>query len=686
MAFHDVRVRDTVLEVANEGGSLRGDHDPNTPPGANDESGIADTDSVRIPQGSLFMELYCNRQPAVYSDPANLAVRGADRASIQTAPRELYNLVDLNADGEFDVARLDLTRVAPVAQGQTVGAPVWRIAISDPHYTNSPLEEANPNRLRASHPNSYSFDPANPFDVEPQTPVTPANTLTLDRIVLFRNYANVTQLNAVASAMSDPVDPITSDDIFFVPTGINPTEARIDAGGYMVLAPRTVTRLGSQRYVEDTGGGNTAPAQWPDTDPTSVALPVDPSPQRFAIDAAEGMRRFDITNANANPNINTFDPPQVFKVKTFRPAGWAATAFDDQLVGLSVSEPKPRGGSYYFEPTQRLDSNNGNFALTDAYVDYANTTGPGSTTARDRPEDLRVAGSPIDLLTTVRRGANAEEPFLGTQEEYCSAFLQRLADPLRPHDSVLNPYITVDWMTIDLTVFSGEESPEALSGAAIAADGYAIRSRQRDGEDASNPALPSNSLFSYSTKDGTVTPGAVPADAANYFQFTAAAGANFEATLGMLNFNAGYFGPTLGASATMNVRQGRGQPQVPFATHDWLNRPFASHYELMMVPATSPSRLFEEFTVGTATSTFYPPAGTLVDDSNAEEFHGQHRHLLNFFQSSQVEDNTAQFTRLLDYVTTLPRFRGEVDLTQCFDEPAHGTVLLHPRQRASGTD
>ncbi|NND97649.1 MAG: hypothetical protein HKN47_10015 [Pirellulaceae bacterium] len=43
-------------------------------------------------------------------------------------------------------------------------------------------------------------------------------------------------------------------------------------------------------------------------------------------------------------------------------------------------------------------------------------------------------------------------------------------------------------------------------------------------------------------------------------------------------------------------------------------------------------------------------------------FHGQHRHLLNFFQGSTSETDTAQFPRLFDYVTTLPRFRGEVEL------------------------
>ena len=131
----------------------------------------------------------------------------------------------------------------------------------------------------------------------------------------------------------------------------------------------------------------------------------------------------------------------------------------------------------------------------------------------------------------------------------------------------------------------------------------------------------------------------------------------------------------------MNSRD-RGQPETPFSLHPWLNRPFASHMELMMVPATSPGRLFEEYTPinptesvspGTAPR-YHPRAGEVVQpmgfpptpnptgDGEFELFRGNHRHLLNFFQGSELEEEVAQFPRVLDYVTTLPRFRGEIEL------------------------
>jgi hypothetical protein len=42
-----------------------------------------------------------------------------------------------------------------------------------------------------------------------------------------------------------------------------------------------------------------------------------------------------------------------------------------------------------------------------------------------------------------------------TTLRYKSVFLQRLADPTRPWDRYTNPYLTVDWMPFDLTVFNG---------------------------------------------------------------------------------------------------------------------------------------------------------------------------------------------------------------------------------------
>ncbi len=45
---------------------------------------------------------------------------------------------------------------------------------------------------------------------------------------------------------------------------------------------------------------------------------------------------------------------------------------------------------------------------------------------------------------------------VGTIPAYKTAFVQRVADPNRPYHPLMNPYITVDWNMMDLTVFTGE--------------------------------------------------------------------------------------------------------------------------------------------------------------------------------------------------------------------------------------
>ena len=47
---------------------------------------------------------------------------------------------------------------------------------------------------------------------------------------------------------------------------------------------------------------------------------------------------------------------------------------------------------------------------------------------------------------------------VGNYQDVATIFLQRLADPTSAWDAVNNPYITVDYQSMDLTVFNGEES------------------------------------------------------------------------------------------------------------------------------------------------------------------------------------------------------------------------------------
>ena len=652
-ALHDVRVRDTDLEGG--GGGSRKD--------ANDPMADIHTDQVRLPQGSLFLELFCPR-----------AVPTGNAQHLQGVPLELYEF-----DNTINEYRLDLDRIAPPRPGMNVGAPVWRIAISEPHYPGSPNETLNPRLLRMSHPDTASFDPRRLIEVDDLSGLW-NQPLQYDRFIIFNHINNVAALNEVAAAMTPPPvtgqPPVLPAQIFFAHNDDNAhlnLQRGVLPGQYLTLSPRLLTNLGSQIFP------NGAP-------------PTDVNPARFQLLPAEGMIQFDPANNRMTPDTSAAGPiaPSVgMIIKTFPPAGWANDVFENGRVGLNVSEPLPRGVGYYPQPTQQYDGGT-NYLIRDAYVDLSD---PTLSSPLDEPQDLAVA-SPVGELSVVR--GHVPEPFLGLERDFCSAFLQRLADPLKPFDPVFNPYVTVDWMTIDLTVFSGEENGADVDLFPQTLNEYATQMRVRNGHDVTgNPA---GILFSYRTDEPDApAPAAVlpPGDPNRtaYFQLGTPNG-TIDSSFGYLNIGPTRFGVTLGSTVPMMNTRDRGLPQMPFSLHPWLNRPYASHLELMMVPATSPGRLFEEYTpnnlglpqryhpsAGVTIRPATPPGPNPIGDGDFAIFHGRQRHLLNFFMGSELEFDTAQFPRIFDYVTTLPRFRGEVDLVN----PARVTLQAGGSPAAVGS-
>ena len=354
-----------------------------------------------------------------------------------------------------------------------------------------------------------------------------------------------------------------------------------------------------------------------------------------------------------------------------RPAGWAVADAKhpnllQNVVGLNVSEPLPRGADYYPQPdlmyfgNEDLDNDgNTDYPLTDAYLDYSDQTFP--KTAKDAPLDVSRNRIP---------NANGE-PVLGTVEDYCSALLQRLADPTKPYNAITNPYRTVDWMPIDLTVFSGEDRESRISGAG----GYARRSRQRNGHIkrvGSNTPVAASALYSYETDFQTPNASIAAANIdGDYFRFDAGTGTeHLQSSFSFLNtaqpnVNPGFVGfaatvGSLGSPAADDVTgNDRNLPQTAYAVHPWLNRPFASAMEVLMVPASSQGRLFEEFSFNPTGDPNVFCDGT--DDDDPTLVNAPFRHLLNFFHSSGTPSKGLEFARVFDFVNTLPRFRGEVE-------------------------
>ncbi|TWU33751.1 hypothetical protein [Novipirellula artificiosorum] len=651
MAFHDVRLRDTNRDSSGKDKS-------DTPP---DE----DSDQVRMPQGSLLLELYCPR-PTVNTLSTTSAL--GDETTHAGVPQEFYSVNAMT--GAY---QLDLTRTAPPRIVGSPGAPVWRIAISERHDALLPpaaaaKTNANPETLRTTLPDTASFQ----IDAQDELDPT-ASDLTYDRFIWFNNFGDPVANPSASMTLVDNVitDNVIADmnanQVFFAPNlvgGFN-SDRTLEPGQYLCLAPRATTALGSKEY------------------PTVGTFPGIPSEQRLYVVDGQGLMQKRQDGLPLTPAMvagtGPISPALPLIIGAPRPipaiTGWgpAANVFADDIVGLNVSEPLPNGGSYYPEPLfsyngmEDLDGAGGmDYPLTDAYIDFEALL----DSARDTPLDVGIGRIPDNGAAT------GPEPLLGTLPEYCSAFLQRLADPTLPHDPVTNPYRTVDWIPIDLTIFSGEDRENNISGAA----NYTRRTRQRNGfvKRTSGVPVQGHSLYSYETDFANPS---VPLDAAapDYFSFSVAPNAaHLQSSFSFLNtdtalmipasdINAGFvgFAPTIGslpgAIANNVVGHDRGLPRVPFAIHPWLNRPFASHLELMMVPGCSQGRLFEEFSfdpTGATDPDVYPTSATSAD---ADLFNAPFRHLLNFFHDSETAGDAAHFARLFDFVHTLPRFRGEVE-------------------------
>lgn len=701
-AFHDVGVRDTDLDSSGRDKSA-----PMMP----DE----DTDQVRIPQGSLFLELLCPRATVDNTDE--------NQASNFGFPQELYSNVSAGPP------TLDLARLAPG------GSPVWRVAFSDPHYDALPgryaasgNEDNDPEAVRTDRVESASFDPASLDEVD-----SAFGSLGINRFLLFRTFADPGSLDTLAPTLG-----VAPEQVFF----LRSSTASLEPGQFVTIAPRSVTSLGSHA-------------------PSPGAVADRPSSHRFSVEA-DGVIHFRQDNTRHTPMLErattaSYTPALPLIAETFppstilgAPANFSANVFADNRVGLNVSEPLPSGGNYYPEPTFRyLGTTSPEFPLSDAYVEISS----GGMTAPNVPFDVdstfgdRLPVSEVPTAPT--DGVTSNETALGTIPRYCSAFLQRLANPLLPFDATTNPYRTVDWMSIDLNVFSGEEQLSAI----VQGGEYTQRTRQRNGFIDGNRV---NALYSYSTdfEDPSATLDEMASDYFSFSETDPVAGA-MQSSLNFLNTedssNTGFVGfhPSIGSGGAAGVANDhwtdRNFPQIPYAVHPWLNRDFATHYELMMVPACSQSRLFEEFSVSTSsaiTSVASDAAGTLVttltphgfEDGDwirvdgvegLTSFNGDHqiitsglnnftiafalpatpiatpgtgvvskipdvyagmanrgqlnswtapfRHLLNFFHNPANAADTVPLGRFLDLVHTTPRFSGELEAIS----PANVTADLN---------
>ncbi|MEZ6089739.1 MAG: hypothetical protein R3C05_17270 [Pirellulaceae bacterium] len=388
-------------------------------------------DQFRVPQGSLFLELFSCRSPT--NTVQNPSPSAAYTSFGETPPPELYSIA---ANG---TVTLDLAR----RSGDQVN-PVWRVGI----LRNRVKPDSPDGRLTTIDEQAYdtlSFRPEEDFNrFHPPTD----QTMTLDgngkfdRVIWFTNSAPKLGDDNDGDGTDDtselPNDTL-SDRIYYNRFA-NP--ANLELGAYAVVGPRPETFIGSR----SNGTG--------DPDPLHVN---HRGSQLFSLTA----NSFAVT-VGGNPlngSLNAVVRPVLGLMAGADPVagqGWSALAARNvdgaDGFGICVSEPLPENYNLYDAPVVALrstDDINANPATgypIDTWYDYDN---PPGDTLKDKPFDRR-SGAPIETIAN------------GTDLNYATAYLQRLADPLRPYNSDTNPYITVDYYQSDLTVFNGEANNSAV--------------------------------------------------------------------------------------------------------------------------------------------------------------------------------------------------------------------------------
>lgn len=199
----------------------------------------------------------------------------------------------------------------------------------------------------------------------------------------------------------------------------------------------------------------------------------------------------------------------------------------------------------------------------------------------------------------------------GTVPKKFTIFLQRLANPLLAwnpepgargynRNKPINPYISVDCLPVDLTVYNsqiaqttppGGQLEPGISSTPAGNQQFRFSTRERGYMDQGRPNIWSNRF----TKPGDPTqagqepvanaPTKLDRESLGYLNRV------FGAPLAGSNAYDTSVATTLGSG----VKLYQGDPSVPFPALPWLNRPFANQYELMLVTALHPFELLNGF-------------------------------------------------------------------------------------------
>ncbi|MDA7978417.1 MAG: hypothetical protein MPJ50_06565, partial [Pirellulales bacterium] len=703
-AFHDNRTRDTE----DEGGPGNGEFVQ--PLGAD-----VDFDQTRMPQGSLFIELYCTVSGIV---PAELRPQlGVPWRNTQRTPE---NVVDLSRLAPAPAVPDDPTTTTI---DERAPHPVWRLIIGDRNQLISDSIDTNP--------------------VGSQRP-----TFDADLNALIQRGSSVQPLPSPAASDISRVVWLTSRDAYEAVTATLPT------------GPLRPEDAQDHVYYSDLQWANRPPANqvdlgnqlnWDFTDADTLEAEMrmfHVAPQQYAVigprvrtkighswpDPATPDKTFETVIQLLDPRNPLTTPalqdalgfgrakaPDIIfndaDSTTYVSPPWAANRVVRRPVGIVINGPRiddgdgrarGRGLSISEPPPPALDVGNPSTVAT--YYNQPNSN-PGPRTLDNFDEYTDPFDVPLDMPS--EGGVSAlllqTDIYQDWQDE--SLFLQRLANPLVPYHPIYNPYITLDMMQLDLSVYNGEEDlahprqdppriavsrqktgellidgslvPQQSHWGPVTAADYLGVSDARDNRVVLHSLGHVNGLYDgvglntsvvndhFLTTGNSVVNEALSTDAvfgpslAEHIALALAAETNPIADERIGDLQPFYLNilalaqeqtlstfPTGPGGIFVGAAVGPNQERSPAFT--WNNRPFISALDLLNVPGSPPDRLMRDFSVRGMTGTRY--GDQLL---NIAPF----RHLFPFFQEFDPNPSAglptpprSNFHHLFEYVHVPSRF------------------------------
>ena len=440
LAFHDLGVADTSNDSSGK-----------TVYGGEDE----DFDQVRRPLGSAYLELYCAANPNVPQSP------------------ELYEF-----DPERNLWKLLLSKMTPRQKddspykGQEF--PVWRVAVTastdprgneekDKELTGTDEDAVPRKRTIRKTKNSvverlvgekadqrtFSFRTRQFCDLEIDSSGDKSPDGKLNEKWRGYDYTVASILGPCAEPLSDGTpdfnNEVEIDRIVWFGWPAKPGSSDFDAIGSYPDAAHIFCR------VKETAGDRLETGIFP-----NQYLVVAPSEKRQIGSIYRGSSYFGVPS-----------PRRIVMTKLREANSGKWTASDYILAGtyngLDInSDDKFEVNKRGFNISEPL--------WTEATDPYPNTiptkdiTYEGETvTVTDLDGRNNVPDQIFELPADDHK--NDRYPIaadhlagLGTVPGIRSAFVQRVADPNRPYHPFANPYISVDWNMMDLTVFNGESA------------------------------------------------------------------------------------------------------------------------------------------------------------------------------------------------------------------------------------